>query len=123
VTRRRGILTDYIRLEVAKVLGSYSAATVDPTRGFWTMGMDSLMSLELRNRLQVGLQRPLPTTLTLDHPNVEALVSHLGGDLGVAAPPASASAAAARPDESDVDGLSESEAEARLLDKLEELEY
>lgn len=123
VARRREILSDYIRLEVAKVLGSYSAATVDPTRGFWTMGMDSLMSLELRNRLQVGLRRPLPTTLTLDHPNVEALVDRLGRDLGVDGTTAPVATPAETPPRSDLDRLSESETEARLLNKLDELEY
>jgi hypothetical protein len=87
------------------------------------MGMDSLMSLELRNRLQVGLRRPLPTTLTLDHPNVEALVDRLGRDLGVDGPPVPVATTAETPPESDLDRLSEGETEARLLNKLDELEY
>jgi hypothetical protein len=132
--RRREVLTDYVRLQVAKVLGSYSAGAVDPQKGFWSMGMDSLLSLELRNRLQTDLDRRLSATLTMDYPNVDALVEHLGRMLGLfgsAAPTASAvepavandARAQERPGAHDVFSLTESEAEARLLNRLEEMEY
>jgi acyl carrier protein len=129
--RRRDVLTDYVRMQVAKVLGTYSAGAVDPQKGFWSMGMDSLLSLELRNRLQTDLDRRLSATLTMDYPNVDALVEHLGRMLGLfgtgasTAEPAVPTQARAprRLGAHDVFSLTESEAEARLLDRLEEMEY
>ena len=46
------------------------------------------MAMELRNRLEAALARPLSATLAWNHPTVDALVRHLaGGDT----PPAGAS--------------------------------
>jgi acyl carrier protein len=41
------------------------------------LGIDSLMSLELRNRLEKVLQIRLSATLVFTHPNLVALVRHL----------------------------------------------
>ena len=51
--------------------------------GFFELGMDSLMAVELRNRLQgqLGSAYPLSSTLALDYPNVRALAGHLAGRL------------------------------------------
>jgi SAM-dependent methyltransferase len=62
---------------LAAVLAIPPGQALDPRQGFFAMGLDSLTSLELRNRLQASLGRPLPATITFDHPNVEALVAHL----------------------------------------------
>src|SRR5262249_57837365 len=69
---RRSRLEQYLRLEVAKVLGTYSAASIDPGKGFQAMGMDSLLSLQLRNRLQTGLASGLPATPTRAYPSRRA---------------------------------------------------
>ena len=39
------------------------------------LGMDSLMAVQLRNRLGAGLalEKPLPATVMFDHPTIEAL--------------------------------------------------
>jgi len=60
-----------VRTQVAQVLGLDGPGRVDPARGFFTLGMDSLTSVELRNRLQTWLGRPLPSTLAFDHPTAE----------------------------------------------------
>jgi NAD(P)-dependent dehydrogenase (short-subunit alcohol dehydrogenase family) len=121
---RRDRLSEYVRLQVAKVLGTYSAASVDPGKGFWSMGMDSLLSLQLRNRLQSELNCRLPATLTMNYPNVNALVEHLGRTLDLF----SSAPAAARPTSAplrrvDVDRLSEDEAEALLIERLNRMEH
>jgi myxalamid-type polyketide synthase MxaB len=43
--------------------------------------MDSLATLELRNRLQAGLRESLPAALAFHYPNVETLVGFLATGL------------------------------------------
>ncbi len=66
-----------VRMQVAQVLGLDGANRVDPAQGFFALGMDSLTSVELRNRLQTRLGRPLPATLAFDHPTAEKLAEFL----------------------------------------------
>ena len=61
--------------------------------GFFDLGMDSLMAVEFRNRLNRTFsgEYTAPNTLVFDYPNVEALGSHLAQELaeiGAASPPA-----------------------------------
>ena len=61
--------------------------------GFFDLGMDSLMAVEFRNRLNRAFsgEYTAPNTLVFDYPNVEALGGHLARELAEiagAAPPA-----------------------------------
>ena len=76
-----------IRREAASVLG-LRADEVDTQQGLFDMGMDSLMSVELRARLEKTLGRKLPSTLTFNYPSVQALASYIGGLVQVQAPAA-----------------------------------
>jgi NAD(P)-dependent dehydrogenase (short-subunit alcohol dehydrogenase family)/acyl carrier protein len=69
-----------VRSALAAVLGLPGPEAADPRRAFFDQGMDSLTSLEFRNRLQDGLGRMLSASIALDHPTVERLVAHLAGD-------------------------------------------
>jgi acyl transferase domain-containing protein/NADPH:quinone reductase-like Zn-dependent oxidoreductase/acyl carrier protein len=73
---RREILGAFLERELAAVLGSPADAPPDRSAGFFQLGMDSLMSVEFRNRLQLaaGSSVALPITLAFDHPNINALV-------------------------------------------------
>ncbi len=122
-------LSRYLRQEVAEVLGTRVPGGVDPGQGFWAMGMDSLLALELRNRLQRGLECQLPATITMDCPNVNALVDHLERELGMVDSRALAAKATVVEVTSPVgaqariEDLTEGEAEALLQSRLDEMEY
>lgn len=70
-------LTASVREIVADVLGFDAPGDVDLTRGFADQGLDSLMAVQLRVRLQRALDLTLSTTVALDHPTVERLVEHV----------------------------------------------
>jgi acyl carrier protein len=84
--RQRSLLLLHVLSETAEVLGLNGAAAIDPAHGFFQLGMDSLTSVELRNRLRLSLQCELPTTLAFDHPSPQALADFLLTELGAAAP-------------------------------------
>jgi hypothetical protein len=75
--QRIPLLRDLVRDEVAHVLGLHSADAVDERQPLHEMGLDSLMAVELRNLLSVGVARELSATLAFDHPSVEAMAAHL----------------------------------------------
>jgi myxalamid-type polyketide synthase MxaE and MxaD len=74
-------LLERIRAEVARVLGLGDAREVDVARQLFEMGLDSLMAVELRGRLEKRSRVRLPATLTFDFPSVTALAAFLGRQL------------------------------------------
>lgn len=44
---------------------------------FFDLGLDSLMSIELKNRLEAALDQSFGSTLVFDYPTVEALSNYL----------------------------------------------
>lgn len=78
-TNRYELLSEYVREQVATVL--HRDDEPDPQQGFFDLGMDSLSTLELADRLQTGLGRQLPATLIFETPNIEALTNYLAGEV------------------------------------------
>ncbi|HUN44153.1 MAG TPA: SDR family NAD(P)-dependent oxidoreductase [Acetobacteraceae bacterium] len=119
---RPATVAAFIAEQVASALGLASAADVDHETGFFDLGMDSLTSVELRNRLQAELGCQLPTTSIFDFPNVEALTRFVVREvlqLDVPEPPSSRPAEIARRAEENVDALDQLSDEelAELLGK------
>lgn len=75
--QRRHLLIEHIRVYVAQILGHQDSNAISTTRGFRELGMDSLTSLELRNRLQTSLNCQLPPGLVFNHPSVEAVAEYV----------------------------------------------
>jgi acyl transferase domain-containing protein/NADPH-dependent curcumin reductase CurA/short-subunit dehydrogenase/acyl carrier protein len=80
---RRRMLADYVRAEIASVMGMENGAQIEPRHRLFDIGIDSLMAVELRNSLHSGLGMSLPSTLIFDYPTVEALVDFLAAGLRV----------------------------------------
>ena len=72
------IVLDYVNRQAAAVLGFEASRVIDPAQGLRDLGLDSLLAIELRNRLQRGLGQPLPATLAFDCPTVAALARSIG---------------------------------------------
>jgi acyl transferase domain-containing protein/NADPH:quinone reductase-like Zn-dependent oxidoreductase len=74
---RLRVLTELVRNEVAATLGLPSGTHVGLRARLFDLGLDSLMALEFKNRMEFALQQPFSSTLVFDHPTVEALAAHL----------------------------------------------
>jgi acyl carrier protein len=122
---RQDALVEFVRGEVAAVLAAPEPGAIGPDAGLFELGMDSLMSVELRRRLERAAGRSLPATLTFNYPNARALAGFLHAALaddGRAPAPAGralpAPAPAPAPREA-LAALSDEELEARLRARLE----
>ncbi len=89
-------LTRLLQREVADVLRLRTTPAADA--GFFTLGMDSLMAIELRNRLNrtLGPDRAVSNTAVFDYPNAESLAAHLLAKTEAEAPPAATDAQTAK---------------------------
>lgn len=75
---RRRALERAVREAVGRVL-KLVPGRIDARKPLGSMGLTSLMALELRNRLEPLHGKPLSATLAWNYPTVEALVDFLGG--------------------------------------------
>ena len=129
--RRRALFTTHLQEQAAKVLKS-APSRIDLNKPLKTMGLDSLLALELRARFEKSLGLTLPGTLVWNYPTVSLLAAHLAERMGIqleeaeprptSAPPADASPVELgfeNPEEMDrllaeIEGLSEEEIQKTL---------
>lgn len=138
---RPAVLAETVAAQVRGVLRMDPGEPVSPRHRLIDLGLDSLMAVELRDRLRrkLGLERRLPATLVFDHPTIEAVAAFLDrrlaeevgadADAAAAGAPAAGSArgadapaAAAGADAGavDVEDLTDDEVRELLLKKLED---
>ena len=81
----RHTLTAWLREQVAAVL-RLSVERVPEDKVLRSLGLDSLMALELRNRLERHLRLKLSATLVWNYPTISALAAHLENRLSTTQP-------------------------------------
>ncbi len=119
--QQRDMLRAHIGSMVAGILGLNPGTVVDSRQGFFQLGMDSLTSMELRNRLQKEFDCTLGITLIFKYPTVDLLAEYLLG--AIVNPVLSETRGQIHQDTADLAELTEQEAETLLLEKLEKLRY
>ncbi|HRI48653.1 MAG TPA: type I polyketide synthase, partial [Pseudomonadota bacterium] len=95
---REALLGELVKAEAAAVLGLSETAAISAEKPLKELGLDSLMAVELRNRLAARTQTALPATLVFDYPSPQKLAALLR-ELTTTSPALSQAAArpAARP--------------------------
>jgi len=73
---RHALLMDEVRSQIARVLGVASYEEIEPRDRLFDLGLDSLMAIELKTRLEATLCCQMLPTLVFDYPTVEALVGY-----------------------------------------------
>lgn len=127
---RKELLVDFVRAHVAKILRLPATPPVGRRERLLDLGLDSLMAVELRNRLRTGLalEESLPATLVFDYPTIEAIAGYLAKEILPSAElvsPVFTEVLVAQEEPIqpaiDVTDLSDEEVEALLLKKLESI--
>jgi acyl carrier protein len=126
---RQRVLETHIQRVVVRVLGLEPDSWIDPQQGFFDMGMDSLMAVDLKRRLEKSLGISLPRTAAFDFPTIEALAAYLLNDMLQLGPSQiQATDADGRQDQqiellAEIKQLSDQNVEASLVAELERLNY
>ena len=119
---RWNLLLKFLQTEVAHVLGLPASRPPEPQDGFFDIGMDSLMAVELKNRLETSLGRTLPVTALFNYSTIDALASYLYREI-LSTEISGEPAPSADPDESklaaELEGLSESDVAELIAEEVE----
>ncbi|MFI2645708.1 SDR family NAD(P)-dependent oxidoreductase [Streptomyces sp. NPDC018610] len=75
------LLTELVHTETAAVLGLPGPDAVETRRGFFELGFNSLLALELRNRLNAATGLRLPASFLFEHTRPAAVAAHLRQEL------------------------------------------
>jgi acyl transferase domain-containing protein/acyl carrier protein len=126
VKARPELILTHVQSEVARILGLEVSELVQSAQGFFAMGMDSLMAVQLKNALESSVGAALPATVAFEYSTCRDLADYLAQVLApkmamkeettVHAADLELAASAAQ-----LKTLSEHEMETLLLKKLETL--
>ncbi|MBN1854430.1 MAG: SDR family NAD(P)-dependent oxidoreductase, partial [Pirellulales bacterium] len=76
---RRGRVLEYVHEHLTRILGIDATERIDPDAGFFDLGMDSLMAVEMHAALQadLGNSKVLPITFAFSRPTIHAVTDFL----------------------------------------------
>ncbi|MBF6468486.1 SDR family NAD(P)-dependent oxidoreductase [Nocardia beijingensis] len=84
--RHDEIVLEFVRRQVAEVLGHATGDPIEADKPFSELGFDSLGAVDLRNRLTKATGLRLPSTLAFDHPTSAAVARLLRSRIEGAGP-------------------------------------
>ncbi|MET8800866.1 SDR family NAD(P)-dependent oxidoreductase, partial [Nocardia sp. NPDC004568] len=84
--RHDALVLDFVRDQVAAVLGYATGALIEVDKPFTELGFDSLGAVEFRNRLGKATGLRLPSTLAFDYPTAAAIAGFVRAELDGATP-------------------------------------
>ncbi|PSB08743.1 polyketide synthase [Pleurocapsa sp. CCALA 161] len=120
--QRESLLTKQISQQVANILGIKDLSKIDLNLGFMESGLDSLGSVELRNKLQSSYDLKLYPTVMFDYPNITVLSNYLLSLLFNREHIKKERDVEINNNLLNIESLSESQAEALLLEELNNLD-
>ena len=121
---RLGLLISHLQQQVAAVMCLPSSQLPSPQLGFFQMGLDSMMVVELKTRINNSLGLSLSPNVAFNYPTIEALAGYLNKEIfseQILAPPDDMSGHKEEfltAKASQIEDLSEAEMEALMLEKL-----
>ncbi len=77
---QRDRLQSFFAKQLSDIMG-IDSAEIDPQMTLTALGMDSLMAIELGNKMQSSLKMELPMSIYLQGPTIEKLANHVVGVL------------------------------------------
>ena len=122
--RRSALITALVTRIAAGVVGFAADRQVDPRMPLAELGLDSLMAVDLRNKLGKALSHRFPSTLLFDYPTIGQLAEMIGLEVfGLSAPDRPKAAAPAPRDDSEalldaIEGLDDESLDRLLAAKL-----
>jgi acyl transferase domain-containing protein/acyl-CoA synthetase (AMP-forming)/AMP-acid ligase II/acyl carrier protein len=119
--QRQFLLITQISQQVANILGIKNSSEIDLKLGFSELGIDSLASVELRNKIQSNYEVKLSQTVIFDYPNIAALSDYLLSLLFNIEANKTEKDTETDSNSLNIENLSEAEAEALLLAELNNL--
>ncbi|NEQ72618.1 MAG: SDR family NAD(P)-dependent oxidoreductase [Okeania sp. SIO2C9] len=76
-SERNQMLIEHLQNDVAKIIGLSKSQLPDPELGFFKMGMDSLMAVQLRNMLNSTFRSSISTATLFEKSNIKDLAEYL----------------------------------------------
>jgi acyl carrier protein len=78
---RSQLVQVFITEQVAQVMRA-ETGELDPQQPLRTLGLDSLMAVEIRNRIEAGLDVTMPLVSLLEGPSIATVAEYVGAHLG-----------------------------------------
>lgn len=123
-SEREDVLISFVTEQVAKVMGLGASKVLDIRIPFNSLGLDSLMAVELRNAVADAVGESLPASLIYDYSTIEALAGYLFQELLADKEPAADATRQKGPDSpemtvsDDIEGLSQEDMAQLLAEKI-----
>jgi acyl carrier protein len=81
IENRHNVLLSYLQAEIARILKIATPQTINPNQGFFDLGMDSLMAVELKNSLEIAFNCSVPATIAFETPTIIDLAAYISKEV------------------------------------------